>query len=55
MLRSGWLYSFGPSRHRSSLHFQLPLTLTAKVVIGSFAVAGAIALLSYGAHRRRTR
>jgi predicted RNase H-like HicB family nuclease len=43
------------SRHRSRLHFQLPLTLTAKVVIGSLAVAGAIALLSYGTHRRRSR
>ena len=40
------------SRHRSSLHFQLPLTLTAKVIIGSLALAGAIAIISYGARRR---
>ena len=43
------------SRHRSRLHFQLPLTLTAKVVIGSLALAGALALISYGTHRRRSR
>ena len=41
------------SRHRSSLHFQLPLTLTAKLVIASVALAGAVTLISIGTHRRR--
>lgn len=43
------------SRHRSSLHFQLPLTVTAKVVLGSIALAGALALVTYGAARRSRR
>ncbi len=42
------------SRHRSSLHFQLPLTTTAKIVIASLALAGAVALLSIETHRRRS-
>lgn len=42
------------SRHRSSLHFQLPLTLTAKLVIASVAVAGAVALISLETRRRRS-
>jgi predicted RNase H-like HicB family nuclease len=41
------------SRRKSSLHFQLPLTTTAKVVLGSLALAGAAALISIEARRRR--
>ena len=40
------------SRHRSKLHFQLPLTTTAKVVLASLALAGALALVTYQARRR---
>lgn len=42
------------SRHKSSLHFQLPLTLTAKIVLGSLVLAGAATLLSLEARRRRS-
>lgn len=41
------------SRHKSSLHFKLPLTTTAKIVLSSIALAGALALLTYGTARRR--
>lgn len=41
------------SRHKSSLHFQLPLTTTAKIILGSIALGSALALLTYGAARRR--
>ena len=40
------------SRHRSSLHFQLPLTTTAKVVLASLALGGALALVTLEARRR---
>lgn len=40
------------SRHKSHLHFQLPLTTTAKVVLGGFAVGTALALLSLEIRRR---
>lgn len=33
------------SRHKHSLHFGLPLTMTAKVVLSSLALAGAAGLL----------
>ncbi len=38
------------SRHKHSLHFGLPLTTTAKVVLSSLALAGAAGLLKL-AHR----
>ena len=41
------------SRHRTSLHFQLPLTTTAKIVLASLALAGAATLISLEARRRR--
>ena len=40
------------SRHRSRLHFQLPLTTTAKIVLGSIALAAALAVVTYQARRR---
>jgi predicted RNase H-like HicB family nuclease len=43
------------SRHKSSLHFQLPLTTTAKIVLGTLALAGTLALLSLEVRRRQDR
>ena len=40
------------SRHRSRLHFQLPLTTPAKIVLGSLAIAAALALVTYRARHR---
>lgn len=40
------------SRHKTSLHFRLPLTTTAKVVLSAVAMAS-LAALTYGARRRR--
>ena len=40
------------SRHKTSLHFGLPLTTTAKVVLSSLALAGAAGLIKL-AHRLR--
>lgn len=40
------------SRHKSRLHFELPLTTTAKVVLGGLAVGTALALLSLEVRRR---
>lgn len=40
------------SRHKSHLHFHLPLTMTAKFVLGGLAVASALAVVSYGLRRR---
>lgn len=41
------------SRYKSSLHFRLPLTIEAKIVLSSVAAAGLLALLTYELRRRR--
>lgn len=41
------------SRHKTRLHFGLPLTTTAKVVLGSMAVAGAAGLVRLAYRLRR--
>lgn len=41
------------SRHKSSLHFRLPLTTEAKIVLSSIAAAGLLAFLTYEMRRRR--
>jgi predicted RNase H-like HicB family nuclease len=41
------------ARHRTSLHFQLPLTTTAKIVLASAALVAAAGLLTLEARRRR--
>jgi len=40
------------SRHKSHLHFRLPLTMTAKLVLGGLAMGTAVALLSLELRRR---
>lgn len=40
------------SRHKSYLHFRLPLTTTAKIVLGGLAMGTALALLSLEIRRR---
>lgn len=40
------------SRHKSSLHFQLPLTMTAKIVLYSVAAATAVAVMTYELRKR---
>lgn len=41
------------SRHKHSLHFRLPLTTTAKVVLSSLALAGAAGLVKLAYRLRR--
>lgn len=41
------------SRHKSSLHFRLPLTRTAKLVLSSVALAAAAGLVRWGYRLRR--
>ncbi|HUP00460.1 MAG TPA: type II toxin-antitoxin system HicB family antitoxin [Gemmatimonadota bacterium] len=41
------------SRHKSALHFRLPLTTTAKVVLTSVAAVSLLALLALELRRRR--
>lgn len=41
------------SRHKHRLHFGLPLTMTAKLVLGSVAVAGAAGLVRLAYRLRR--
>lgn len=41
------------SRYKSSLHFRLPLTTEAKIVLSSIAAASLLALLTYELRRRR--
>ena len=40
------------SRHKSALHFRLPLTTTAKIVLTSMAAATLFAFLTYELRRR---